>query len=376
MPQVLSGLHTGDRQNGAKSRALFFAPGPQGLHFVLQLRRFALLGGRKTGKDGNLRRRRIPTDRRSARQSSQLFNNAGETGSVGSFQRGIGTHFHQRPIQQRGPVAGLALCPRQQRPAEDRFAPILRQFGPVCPLLIQPQLRVGVALNPAMELQHQLLQPSVIPAEAEAVGQLHLPGGHIRVKILQNPGQHPLTQQLRLPLVQHPEVRCQSALISQVKQVDVLPQQCCTESVDGFDVRLIYQQQLALEMAVAGTARHAATQLLCNALPQLGGGGLGEGDDEKVVQIRPLLPQHPAEQSLHQHLRLPAACRGGYQHPSAPVLHRSALAVCQLDTHAAASSPTTVLICPQNSSGLTGRRGLCRSPPAPSVKLQAEAKAQ
>ena len=74
---------------------------------------------------------------------------------------------------------------------------------------------------------------------------------------------------------------------------------CQTEGVDGLDVRLIHQQQLPLEMAVARVVRHTAAQLLGNALPQLGSGGTGVGDDKKVIQVRLLLPQHAQEQPLH-----------------------------------------------------------------------------
>ena len=129
-------------------------------------------------------------------------------------------------------------------------------------------------------------------------------------------------------------------------------------------------------MAVPGVVRHAAAQLLGDALPQLGGGGPGVGNGEGIVQIGPLLPQHPAEQPLHQDPGLAAARGGGDQHPSAPVLYYGPLALCQLDAHGVPSPPMSMSILPQNSSGFTGRKGLRRSPPSPSVKWQAEANSQ
>ena len=156
--------------------------------------------------------------------------------------------------------------------------------------------------------------------------------------------------------------------------MNVLPQQRGTEGVDGLDVRLVHQQHLPLETAVPRLLRHAAAQLLGNALPEFCGGGAGVGDDQEVVQVRLFLPQHLAEQPLHQHPGLAAPGGGGHQYPPALVLHHGALALGQLDTHG--FPPTIRSIWPQNSSGFTGCRGLRQSPPSPSVKLQAEANAQ
>ena len=273
-------------------------------------------------------------------------------------------------------MAGLAGQPDQQGPAKLRLAPVLRQSGPAPALLLQPAVGVGVALDLAVKLQDQVLQPPVVPPEAEAVRQLGLPRRHIRIKFLQHPGQDTLPQQLRFPLVQHAEVRRQAPLVSQVQQMDVLSQQGGAEGVYGLDVRLVHQQQLPLEVAVSGVVRHAAAQLLGDALPQLGGGGPGVGDDEEIIQVRPFFPQHAAEQPLHQHPGLAAARGGGDQHTAPPVLYYGPLAVCQLDAHGVPSPPISISILPQNSSGFTGRRGLRRSPPSPSVKWQAEANSQ
>ncbi len=273
-------------------------------------------------------------------------------------------------------MAGLAGQPGQQSPAKFRLSAVLRQRGPALPLLLQPAVRIGVALDLAVQLQHQILQAAVVPPKAKAVRQLGLSRRHTGIEALQHAGQNPLPQQLRFPLVQHTEIRCQSALLPQIQQVNILTQQSGTERINGLDVRLVHQQQLPLEMAVPRVLRHAASQLLSNALPQLGGGGPGVGDDEKIIQICLLLPQHPAEQPLHQYPGLAAARSGGNQHPSAPVLHHRLLALCQLDAHGVSSPPISMSILPQNSSGFTGRRGLRRSPPSPSVKWQAEANSQ
>ena len=233
-----------------------------------------------------------------------------------------------------------------------------------------------MALDLAVKLQYQIFQSPVITAKAKAVRQLDLPGRHIRIKFLQHPGQHPLAQQLRLPLVQNPEIRRQSPLVSQIQQVDVFPQQGGTESINGFDIRLINQQLLTLEVPVSRLRRHTVPQLLGDPLAQLGSGGAGIGDNKEIVQVCLFLPQYPPEQTFHQDAGLAAAGGGGYQHPSALIFYNGPLAVGQLDPHAEPSPPTITSICPQNSSGLIGRSGSRWSLPSPSAKLQAEAKAQ
>ena len=101
----------------------------------------------------------------------------------------------------------------QQGAAEFCLSAVLGQAGPAFLLLLQPQEGVGVALHFVMQLQHQVLQPPVVPAEAEGIRKLRLARGHVRVKLLPHPGQHPLPQQCPLPLVQHPEVRRQPSLV-------------------------------------------------------------------------------------------------------------------------------------------------------------------
>ena len=232
-----------------------------------------------------------------------------------------------------------------------------------------------MALDLPVEIQHQLLQPPVVPAEAEGVRQLRRAGAHTGVKGLQHAAQHTAAQQGGLPLVQHTEVRRQPPLPLEVQQVDVLPQQGGAEGVDGLDVRLVDQQQLALEVAVTGPVRHAPGQLLGDALAQLRRCRAGVGDDEEVVHIGLLLPQHAAEQAVHQHAGLAAAGGGGDQQAPPLVLYHSPLAVGQHHAHIRSSS-MVVSIWLQNSAGVTGRISSMRSPPSPSMKWQAEANSQ
>ena len=146
-----------------------------------------------------------------------------------------------------------------------------------------------MALDFIVEGQHQLLQPPVIPAKAESVRQLLRSRRHIRIKFLQHPGQHPAAEQVRLALVQHPEVRRQPSPLAEVQQVDVLPEEGGTEGIDGLDIRLVNQEELPLEMAVTGMFRQALAQLLGDAAPELRRRRPGVGDNEEVVHIGFLL---------------------------------------------------------------------------------------
>ena len=292
------------------------------------------------------------------------------------MQRPVPRHLRYAGAQNRRPVPDLPAQAGQQDLAIFRLPDVLRQAGPCRSLLLQPAVRIGVALHFSIEVQRQLLQPTVVPAEAEAVRQLDLTRGHVRIERLQHPGQHPAAQQLRLALVQYPEVGGQPLSFPQVQQVDVLPQQGGTEGVDGLDVRLINQQQLPLQMAVTGALGHALAQLVGDALPQLGGGGAGIGDDKEVVHAGLLLPQHPAEQAVHQHPGLAAACGGGNQYAPAGIIHHSLLAFGQLYGHFPTPFRMASSTWPQNSSGVTGQIISIWSPPSPSAKWQAEANSQ
>ena len=186
-------------------------------------------------------------------------------------------------------MAGLPTQGVQQLPAVDRLSHVAGQVRPALFLLRQPFFRVGVALDFIVEGQHQLLQPPVIPAKAESVRQLLRSRRHIRIKFLQHPGQHPAAEQVRLALVQHPEVRRQPSPLAEVQQVDVLPEEGGTEGIDGLDIRLVNQEELPLEMAVTGMFRQALAQLLGDAAPELRRRRPGVGDNEEVVHIGFLL---------------------------------------------------------------------------------------
>ena len=212
--------------------------------------------------------------------------------------------------------------------------------------------------------QHQILQGAVIPARAQRIRQQRAALVQFLVKPLQYPGQHALAQELCVIFVQHPKVRRQGIALSLLCQkMGVLPQQRRAEGVHGLDVRLIHPQKLAAEVSVLRGLRHPFGQFGGDLAPQLGGGSLRVGDDEKIVDMAVVL-RHVSEQPLHQHLRLAGPGGGRHQQAAAPVFHRRLLLLRQLQLCHESPPPSSSSF--QNSSGFTGRMYRRRSRSRPS----------
>ena len=90
------------------------------------------------------------------------------------------------------------------------------------------------------------------------------------------------------------------------------------------DLRHGHQIDLPLEMAVIGL-RH---QSLCNSIgnfqPKLTGCRIGEGDDQKFMDIF-ALTDDAIHNPIHQNLGLTGACRGGNKQGAALIVHNSLL---------------------------------------------------
>ena len=160
----------------------------------------------------------------------------------------------------------------------------------------KPLGRVGVALDAAKYIQHNLLQAAVVPACRQGVHQQREVVSLLEVLILllQHVLEHLGGHHRPLSLIAQAEVGVQ------VQQVASLPQQGGTEGVDGGDLCLIDQSGLSAEMAVVGVLGQTLGQLLGDAPPQLSRCRLGVGDDQKLGDVQPLAG-HPVQQPLHQH---------------------------------------------------------------------------
>ena len=222
-----------------------------------------------------------------------------------------------RVVQQQAAPGGL---PRVVYPLQGK--------GPLLP--VQPGGGIGVGLHPPPDVQHDLHEPAVVPPGGHGV---HQPGevaplGDVLIAPIQHIVEGAEHEDARLPLVAQAEVRIQ------LQQVAALPQKLGAEGVDGGDLGLIDQGGLPPQVGVGGALRQPGGQLLHDAAPQLGGGGLGVGNDQEAVDVQPL-PLHPGQEPLHQYPGLAGAGGGGHQQPAAPVVYRGLLFTCQGKGHRA-----------------------------------------
>ena len=119
----------------------------------------------------------------------------------------------------------------------------------------------------------------------------------------------------------------------QVQAVTLLPEKLGTKGVDGGDIRLIEQRGLPPKADILRLERHTVCQLCRHTAFQLCGGGLGKGDDQEAVNIRPRL--HPGEEPFHQHTGLSRTGGGGDQEAAAGFLYGSPLFSCKGKRHGA-----------------------------------------
>ena len=82
----------------------------------------------------------------------------------------------------------------------------------------------------------------------------------------------------------------------------------------------MHQRQLTAKVLVLRLRCQRLSQRLGNLAPQLGGGGVGKGDDQKFVDILPFLTDL-ADHAIHQHLGFAGACGSGNQQRAATVLN-------------------------------------------------------
>ncbi len=288
-----------------------------------------LLPPRRGERDGQDGAGRVPTLRRPLDEGVQPRQSSGQAGAVIGVQVGVAGAELQSGGDLPPPVSPLPGRVIQQQAAPGgvgRVAQAIHCKGFL--LFIQPGGGVGVGLHPAPDVQDDLHQPGVVPPGGHGVHQLgEVAARHdVLIAPLQHVVEGPEHEDARLPLVAQAEVRVQ------VQQVAALPQQLGAKGVDRGDLGFVNQSRLTAQMGVGGVLRQPGGQLLHDAAPQLGGGGLGVGDHQEAVDVQPL-PRHPGQEPLHQHPGLARPGRGGHQQPAAPVVYRSLLFGCQGECH-------------------------------------------
>ena len=187
-------------------------------------------------------------------------------------------------------------------------------------------------MNLGKNIHGNLRQTAVIPSGGQSIRQQREGAvlGQVLVPPVKHILQHLLHQNLPLPFVTQAKIRVQ------IQQMPALPEQGGTEGMDGGDLRPIDQGRLAAQVAVVGILCQPVGEFLGDPPPQLRGGGLGKGNDQKPVDID-LLLGHPVQQPLHQHPCFARSGRRRYQQLTAPVVHDFLLFICQREEHGAAS---------------------------------------
>ena len=208
--------------------------------------------------------------------------------SIGVIQALAVFHILHGAFQPPRPVTGAAHRVLHDRPAVHAVAQPFRQVRPALRSLLQPLVRVGMALQFSVQLRHQRRQRPVIPAEAQRLRQrpaAFVPLLDPLIERLQCILQCPLLQHAGLRLIQDTEVRRQTPPIHRLQQMDMLPQQPCTEAVHRLDVRLIHPEHLLPQVTVLRVLCHPLRQLCSQLCPQFGGSGAGKCDNKEIVYV-------------------------------------------------------------------------------------------
>ena len=105
----------------------------------------------------------------------------------------------------------------------------------------------------------------------------------------------------------------------EAKLVKVLAHEAQAKAVQRADVRNVEERELVRPMVVGGRGGGFVFEFAAKALAQLGGGGLGESDDEQFVERRAFAFE-AVEAAGHERLGFPGA-RAGHDEDVAALFH-------------------------------------------------------
>ncbi|MPN15519.1 hypothetical protein SDC9_162853 [bioreactor metagenome] len=194
----------------------------------------------------------------------------------------------------------------QQQRAPGRLPGLLHPLQPEgCLLPVQPLPGPGMALDAAEHIQGNFHQAAVVPPGGHGVHQTGKVSARLQllIALFQHLRKCPVHEHRRLPLV------AQAKVGGQIQQMPALPQKGGAEGVDGGNARLVDPDGLTAQVGVSGLLGQPCAQSVGDSAAQLGGGGLGIGDDEELIHVAPL-PDHAVQQPLHQHPCFARASRG------------------------------------------------------------------
>ena len=183
-----------------------------------------------------------------------------------------------------------------------------------------------MALELAVEFQHQFCQRAVIAACTKSLGEMGiaLPLVNMLIELLQHAVQHTVTKELCLLFIQYAEVGGEIATTHRGQEIHILTEQGGTEGVHRLNIRLIDAVELAAQMLIVGIFCHAAGELGGDFAAEFRCGGFCVRNDEEVIDAA--LPiGDVGKEALHQHLRFTRACGGGHEKAAAAIFNSAAL---------------------------------------------------
>ena len=221
-----------------------------------------------------------------------------------------------RPVLRRG--ADLLEDLR----APDGFSCVIGVGFYCLQLRAQPLCRASVALRFAVQRKHGFRKSVVAAPGADRVGkELKALVGRF-VALIEHALDNALLYRLRSVLLYDLELR------RKLRRMAVFAQEALAERVDRADLRLGAQRALPLEPAVIWICGKALGYLVEYAAAKLRGRSLGEGYDQKAVNIRIVL--YSAKQALGEHPCFSASGRRRHKHGAPGFLDRAFLRRCRL----------------------------------------------
>ena len=239
----------GRRGRAERLRHLFaglHAGGAPGLDVLRQLRIVGLLHIAHPREGELAGARAVPAEAQRAGKLTQLLRARLEVCAVALLRLFVGAHEREDALELLRPVVRPAPQVLEKLSAPGRFGHVGDRGAQLFDHFRGPFVRPGVALHPAVQLEHQLAQAAVVPSRADRVGQREEAGMRLRVRValLHRPIERRGLHLRGAVVLDDAEIR------REAEQMAVLPQQLRAEAVDRLDGGAAAQRALAAQMTV------------------------------------------------------------------------------------------------------------------------------
>ena len=315
-PEVVEDPGRGRVEDLAKLLHGLFAPVPDGLQFLGQLRRGIVPdAGDARKRNRKAGRGLVPALFEAGFQKAERPRRLGEALFIGAADLFLGLHVRERFLHPGAPEFDFRPGILQEFPAPGRQCGAAVLTGKFRGLFLRPALRPGVALHGGMKLQHEIGQARVVSPRPDPVRQAQEVFRPAFVAAVQHPLQSGYAQALALLLLQDAEGG------RDPQHPGVLAENRSAEGVDRADLGAAAEQDLAAQMRVARVPSQTRGDRVGNAGAQFARGGAGEGDDQEAVDVLGpgvgALRVHVFHQPFSQDAGFSAARAGGDQDAAA-----------------------------------------------------------